>query len=217
MSHTATKLIDKVIDQPTSRRHFLRSLGHLGLMSFVAAGTGVIIPQRLHAPALSEGIMPLQEVSSLIKVPELSLSLYNTHTGEHLKNHVFWAEGNFIEEQLHQMNRLFRDHRTGEAHPIDTDLLKLLVKITELVETKEPIHLVSGYRSPKTNKTLASNSSGVARNSQHLYGKAADIIIPGRSMKQLQRAAKSLKAGGVGRYPSFVHVDTGRVRSWGLA
>lgn len=216
MSQTTTQLINEVAAQSTSRRHFLKSLGHLGIMSFVA-GSGLVIPQRLHAPALPAGLIPPKEPSPIVKIPELALSLYNTHTGEHLKNHVFWAEGNFIEEQLRLMNHFFRDHRTGDIHTIDTELLKLLVKISEAVDAKEPIHLISGYRSSKTNKVLASNSTGVAKNSQHLYGKAADIMIPGRSMKQIQLAAKSLKIGGVGRYPAFVHVDTGRVRSWGLA
>lgn len=216
MSQIKTQLIDEVATATTSRRHFLKSLGHFGLMSLVA-GPGLIIPKRLHAPTLPEGFIPPPAPAAILKEPELALSLYNTHTGERLKNHVFWAEGNFIEEQLHQMNQLFRDHRTGDVHAIDPKLLKLLVKITQLVESNEPIHLISGYRSPKTNKILASNSAGVAKNSQHLYGKAADIMIPGRSLKQVQLAAKSLKVGGVGRYPAFVHVDTGRVRSWGLA
>lgn len=215
MSQIKTQLIDEMIAVPASRRHFLKSLGNLGLMSFVA-GSGLIVPQRLHAPALPEGFVPPQLPPPAAKMPELVLSLYNTHTGERLKNHVFWADGNFVEEQLRQINHLFRDHRTGDVHSIDPELLRLLAKITELVESKEPIHLISGYRSSKTNKALASNSTGVAKNSQHLYGKAADIMIPGRSLKQIQLAAKSLKVGGVGRYSAFVHVDTGRVRSWGL-
>ncbi|WP_198027258.1 YcbK family protein [Candidatus Paracaedibacter symbiosus] len=217
MSQANSLLIEEIVTASTSRRRFLQSLSHLGLMSIVA-GSGLLIPKRLSAPTLPEGFaLATPPTAPIIKGPELALSLHNTHTGETLKNHVFWAEGNFIEEQLRTINHHFRDHRTGDVHAIDPELLRLLTTITDLVDTKEPIHLISGYRSPKTNKILASQSSGVAKKSQHLCGKAADIVIPGRSLKQVQHAAKSLKVGGVGRYATFVHVDTGRVRSWGLA
>lgn len=204
------ELLYGVMQTQTSRRYFLKSLGHVGLMSLTA--TSEILTAARSSQA---SVMPVNSFLSTT-TPELSLSLYNTHTGESLKNHVFWSEGTFIKDQLQAINHHFRDYRTGEVHPIDPELLKLLAAITGLVDSKEAIHLVSGYRSPKTNKMLAVKSTGVAQKSQHLYGKAADIIIPGRNLKQIQRAAKSLKAGGVGRYSSFVHVDTGRVRSWGL-
>ena len=50
-----------------------------------------------------------------------------------------------------------------------------------------------------------------------MEGKAIDVRLPGVPLAELRDAAKSLAAGGVGYYPSeqFVHIDTGRVRSWG--
>jgi uncharacterized protein YcbK (DUF882 family) len=47
-------------------------------------------------------------------------------------------------------------------------------------------------------------------------GKAIDIRLPGTDLRNLQKAAMSLKGGGVGYYASsqFVHMDTGRVRYW---
>ena len=60
--------------------------------------------------------------------------------------------------------------------------------------------------------------SGVASNSLHMKGQAADITLPGRSLKQLYEAALALRLGGVGYYPAeeddFVHVDIGRFRRW---
>ena len=55
-----------------------------------------------------------------------------------------------------------------------------------------------------------------AKNSQHLYGKAADICIEGVRLRDLRRAALEQEAGGVGLYPryGFVHVDVGPVRTW---
>jgi uncharacterized protein YcbK (DUF882 family) len=116
------------------------------------------------------------------------------------------------------INRLFRDHRTNQIHSIDKQLLDLLTQISHKMETHEPFQLISGYRSLKTNHSLREKGSGgVAKNSQHTLGKAADIYLPNRTMKQLKNAAQSLKVGGVGCYSQFVHIDTGRVRSWGKA
>ena len=219
MTQITNKTADNIVIQDHTRRHFLKSVAHLGLLSFVAS-PALLMPRRVQAPGLPQGfippIPPTPPAPIIAKGPELALSLYNTHTGETLKNHTFWIEGQFVEEQLQAVNKLFRDHRTNELYPIDPELLKLLANITDLLDSRESIHLISGYRSPKTNKMLAKNSNGVATKSQHLCGKAADIMLPGRQLKQIQKAAKSLKIGGVGRYSTFVHVDTGRVRSWGM-
>ena len=74
----------------------------------------------------------------------------------------------------------------------------------------------SGYRSPVTNARLRGKSSGVARRSYHMQGKAIDIRLPGCDLADLHGAALSLKAGGVGSYAKsdFIHVDVGPVRSW---
>ena len=83
-------------------------------------------------------------------------------------------------------------------------------------DQKQPMEIFSGYRSPKTNNRLRHNTSGVAKNSFHMYGQAIDFHIKGYSTKKLQQAALGLKAGGVGYYPKsdFIHMDTGAVRSW---
>jgi uncharacterized protein YcbK (DUF882 family) len=190
----------------------------------VAGGTGLsLIPTLLLTKPANGAIFKpdaLKLAASKLKAnypqEELFLSFYNRHTGESLKKCVFWAQGGYNPEGLKDIQQLFRDHRTNTAHEIDRDLLHLLHQIHHALETSEPFHLISGYRSPKSNAMLNSRSCGVAKNSLHVYGKAADIDVPGRSLKQLQAAAKILRAGGVGRYTQFVHVDTGRVRYWGL-
>ena len=159
--------------------------------------------------------LPGSAFASLVAEPERSLSLYNTHTGESLKR-VFWAEGAFIPESLAEINKLLRDHRTNDVAPIDPQLLSLLGTITTMVGPGQTLHVISGYRSPKSNQTLAEQSGGVAKHSLHMDGKAIDIRLPGRDLADLHNSAMSLKRGGVGFYPKsqFVHVDTGRVRSW---
>ncbi len=150
------------------------------------------------------------------KVPERAISLHNIHTGETLRKAVYWAEGEYLPETLADINYLLRDHRTNKILPIDTGLYDLLFALRRKLEVKNPIHIISGYRSPETNAMLRQKSSGVAKRSLHMEGKATDISMPGRDLALLRKAAINLRVGGVGYYPDsgFVHVDTGRVRSW---
>ena len=146
---------------------------------------------------------------------ERSLSFYNTHTGESLST-CYWAEGDYLQDGIAEINHILRDHRTGDIHNMDQGLLDLLYLLQERVESKETFQIISGYRSPRTNAMLSSKSGGVAKRSYHMQGKAIDIRLGGCDLKQLHKAALSLKAGGVGYYPSsdFIHVDVGRVRRW---
>jgi len=95
----------------------------------------------------------------------------------------------------------------------------LLTELGGTLETDQPFHIISGYRSPQTNALLRERggaSTGVASHSLHMVGQAIDIRVPGVTLDHLRDAAKSLKIGGVGFYPdlNFVHVDVGRVRYW---
>jgi uncharacterized protein YcbK (DUF882 family) len=153
--------------------------------------------------------------SPLSTLHERTLSFYNLHTSESLKT-VYWAGGEYIAPSLVDINLVLRDHRTGEAHDIDSRLLDLLCDLNLRLDTTEPFHIISGYRSPATNAMLHANSNGVAEHSLHMDGKAVDIRVPGRTLSLLRNTALSMKSGGVGYYPTsdFVHVDVGRVRHW---
>jgi uncharacterized protein YcbK (DUF882 family) len=146
---------------------------------------------------------------------ERVLRLYNTHTGEKL-NRVFWAEGQFDKDALKDINKVLRDHRTNKIADMDPELLLLLTTVNQKMDNNRELHIISGYRSPESNAKLHSASGGVAKRSLHMEAKAIDIRIPGKDLKMLQRAAMSIKGGGVGYYPDsqFVHMDTGRVRYW---
>src|SRR5262245_2594823 len=149
-----------------------------------------------------------------VAAPERYIALYNLHASEKLKV-VDWADGAYVPESLGRINHLLRDYRNGQIHKIDPRLLDLLCQVHTKLETTESFHLVSGYRSPETNAMLRSHSDGVAQHSLHMDGMATDVIVPGRSLEVLRNAALSMKAGGVGYYPSqFVHIDVGRVRRW---
>jgi uncharacterized protein YcbK (DUF882 family) len=147
--------------------------------------------------------------------PLKNLAFYNTHTDERL--HVcYYRNGKYEIGALSKINHILRDHRSGEIKPIDTQLLELLHAISLKINPQAPFHVISGYRSPRTNKKLRKKSKGVASRSMHLQGKAIDIRIPGFSTRHLRSVATKMKGGGVGYYPKsdFVHVDVGRVRYW---
>lgn len=149
------------------------------------------------------------------KVSEKRLSLLNLHTGERAKA-VYWAQGRYIPDALQVFEKVLRDHRSGEKHPIDPRLLDLMQFLNYRIGNRKEFLVISGYRSPSTNAALSAHSQGVAKKSLHMQGKAIDIRLPGVPLKVLRKAAISLNAGGVGYYPAsnFIHLDTGNVRYW---
>lgn len=144
-----------------------------------------------------------------------SLSFYHTHTGEKL-DISYGRPGCYDPEALRRINVFLRDFRTGDVHPIDPKLLDILFDVRRDLGHRGTFEVISGYRSPATNSWLCARSSGVAKHSLHMAGKAIDIRLTGVRTKKIQQCALSLKRGGVGYYAAsnFVHLDTGRVRHW---
>jgi uncharacterized protein YcbK (DUF882 family) len=145
-----------------------------------------------------------------------SLQLDHTHTGEKISL-VYASAGQYLPQALQQLNHFLRDHYTGEVGTIDPGLLDLLHAVQVSLGAPQPFQVISGYRCPQTNDRLRSTrGGGVAKRSLHMDGKAIDVRIPGVPLTDLRDAALTLKTGGVGTYmrDQFVHVDTGRVRSW---
>ncbi|MDH5230087.1 MAG: DUF882 domain-containing protein [Gammaproteobacteria bacterium] len=145
-----------------------------------------------------------------------SLKLYNIHTGEKV-NTTFWENGIYLPDSLAEINKLLRDHRTGEIVQIDTKILELVHLLANKLNHNRTFEIISGYRSPKTNAQLRkADHKGVAKKSYHMKARAIDLRLPGVDLSHLRQAAIQLKMGGVGFYPksNFVHLDTGRVRQW---
>ena len=72
----------------------------------------------------------------------------------------------------------------------------------------KPIPILSAYRTAEYNKAV-----GGARNSMHIQGRALDLRPPrGMAVGELyliiHNWAKVIHIGGLGRYKTFVHVDT---------
>lgn len=148
---------------------------------------------------------------------ERSLTFYNIHTKE-TTTVAFKRDGEYIPEGLKKLNHVMRDWRQDEPTDMDPELLDLIWEVYRELGSKKPIHLISGYRSEKTNNKLRRTVGGQAKKSQHILGKAADLHFPDVDVKTLRNSALVREVGGVGYYPKsgipFVHMDTGRVRHW---
>ena len=144
------------------------------------------------------------------------LKMISDKTGERIDT-IYWIDGGYIPEALHEIDVLMRDWRRNEVKPIDLRTIDILAASHSMLDTAEPFRLMSGYRSAKTNAMLRRQSRSVSKNSLHITGQAADVRLGTRSVKQLAKAAQTCKSGGVGKYSrsNFVHLDCGPVRLWG--
>jgi len=144
------------------------------------------------------------------------IRMYSGRTGESLDT-VYWIEGEYIPEALKEITYFMRDWRTDTLKTIDPRTIDIAAASHRLLDVSEPYMMLSGYRSPQTNAMLRSRSRGVAKNSLHMRGQAADLRLRSRSVSQIYKAASACRAGGVGKYSrsNFVHMDCGPVRTWG--
>ena len=143
------------------------------------------------------------------------LSLYHLHTAETLRV-VYREHGELIPAALEEIDYFLRDFRNEQMHAIDVALLDDLCALHAAFGGRGRFEVISGYRSPQTNEALRHVSTGVAKDSLHLSGRAIDIRLTSAKTDKLRDAAIALRSGGVGYYPdsNFVHIDTGAVRTW---
>jgi len=193
-------------------------------LGFSALGVAAIGPSA-HAQddligALLEAQPPLPVSPVAVGQPIIDaapkwLSLHNLHTAEKLQA-VYWEKGAYVPDALDALNKLLRDHRTGEVAPMNVQLFDMLADIHQKTETRTAFQIISGYRSPASNRLLSARSGEVAKRSLHMDGKAMDIYLEDVALDRLRAAALDLKRGGVGYYPDskFVHVDVGPFRRW---
>lgn len=162
------------------------------------------------------GLLMMKPATGFAAVSEKrSLVFHHTHTNEKLSID-YYADHRYLTEALQKVNYFLRDFRTGDKYPMDPQLLDILYSVQQATGSHGTFEIISGYRSPATNEQLRSKSRGVAKRSLHMQGKAVDIRLTDVSVEAIRRAAIDLKAGGVGIYrrSNFVHLDTGRFRTW---
>ena len=144
------------------------------------------------------------------------LALYNIHTREATTVDYRNAAGRYDGKALERLNHVLRCHYTGEVAPIDLRVIEFLSALDQSLGGDREIHVISGFRSAAYNAWLVRHGSGVSPHSLHLVGRAIDVRFPGVALAEVRRTALELGGGGVGYYPAsdFVHLDSGRVRSW---
>jgi len=178
------------------------NIGRMNRRTFLAASAcaavGLFLPGQVFAA----------------KISRRPLRFYNTHTGEKIV--VDYVPGTYGGSVRKALEYFLRDFRTGDMHTLDPQLFDSLCAIQKCCGNHNSFEVISGYRSPKTNEYLRRNSTGVARKSLHMQGRAIDIRATGMPTKKLREIALDLHKGGVGYYPksNFIHIDTGRNRSW---
>lgn len=177
---------------------------------------------RARRRALVQGLamLPLALAAPLARAAHArprTLRFYHTHTSERLTV-TYFDDGRYVPAALGAVNHLLRDFRTEKVHVIDPSLLDQLFALNQSCDGRR-FEVISGYRSPKTNAMLRHTTKGVAAHSLHLKGRAIDVRLEGCDTARLHRAALAMARGGVGFYPrsDFVHLDTGRFRTWGAA
>jgi uncharacterized protein YcbK (DUF882 family) len=147
--------------------------------------------------------------------PEFTLELYNTHTRETVKV-VFKRGEKYDDAALAKLDHVLRDHRNGEQRSMDPRLFDQLAALAAAAGREPSYEIISGYRSPESNAKMATPGSGVAKKSLHMEGRAMDVRLKGCSTADLRDLAIKAEKGGVGYYQrsDFVHLDTGRFRTW---
>lgn len=179
------------------------------LLGWLAAGPAVLaLGMREQALAATAPGMPD------LLAPR-TLGMVNTHTGEGLQVRYFEA-GQYVPAAMDRLSHLLRDHRSGESAAIDPRLFDQLHALARCAECEPHFEIISGYRSPASNAKLQAKSKGVATNSLHMQGRAIDVRLSGTRCSNLRDLALAMQSGGVGYYAKsdFVHLDTGRFRTW---
>ncbi len=165
-----------------------------GLCAMAAA------PVYARAPGLLRGAGDVRKIR-----------MYSQRTGESI-NTIYYADGKYIPEALKEVSYFMRDWRQNAIMAYAPDNIDNLTASLMLMDTTEPYLMISGYRTPKTNRMLR----GAASNSYHMRAMAADVRLKSRDVRTIQRAALRCGGGGVGFYrrSNFVHMDCGPIRTW---
>lgn len=178
-------------------------------------GIGAATLGGVFIPGLSSAASAANFKGGMIEQGARRLAFRNAHTGESFSG-VYRVGSKYLPDAFDQINVVLRDFRTDQVYPMDPRVLDIIYSVHRMTGKQTPFEIISGYRSPKTNAMLRANSSGVAKKSLHMQGRAIDLRMEGFSTARIRDIAKSLQAGGVGYYSKsdFVHVDSGDVRSW---
>jgi uncharacterized protein YcbK (DUF882 family) len=206
---------------PVGRRQVLFA-GAIGLgagwAGAASAGSSLLAPEPTF-PLRSRGLSPERAPQDRLRLGSVGpgrVFMVNIHTGEEI-DVAYRVRGAYASRAMFRLDNFLRDWRTGAVVGMDPLAVDAVAAIREATGRRGPIHVLSGYRTAATNAMLARQGRDVAQASLHVTGQAIDIAMPGYPLNRLRDHAIALGLGGVGYYPDsgFIHVDTGRVRTWG--
>ena len=138
------------------------------------------------------------------------------HTNEQ-GSFTYMVNGVYDQSVLDKLNWFMRDWRLNEPTKMDPRLFDIVWEVYRESGSREPVDVLSGYRSPQTNAMLRRRSSQVAEHSQHMAGRAIDAHFVDVGPARIRDIAMRMEEGGVGFYPTgvtWVHIDSGSVRYW---
>ena len=163
------------------------------------------------------GLTPSATQTAVANGDTRTISLIHVHTKEQISA-TFRVNGQYDSAVLEKLNWFLRDWRRDEPTRMDPHLFDIVWEAYRESGSREPVVVMSAYRSPETNAMLRRRSRAVAEHSQHILGKAMDMHYTDVPMSRIREIGMRMQKGGVGYYPTagspFVHMDAGSVRSW---
>jgi uncharacterized protein YcbK (DUF882 family) len=202
-----------------------------GRVTSAPANLPVQPPSRRSAPPQSTGPNHADAPSDIFDAATLDLdfwikprtiSLRRQATGEKAEL-LYWKDGEMVDAAYQQLCHLLRDVQANVTVPIDPKLIEILWATQAFVARfgiSSALEILSGYRTPATNRSLTEQGVPAARKSLHMEGRAADLWIPNLDAGVLGGLISSFRQGGVGYYyrqskqGGWIHADTGLQRSW---
>ena len=147
--------------------------------------------------------------------PPRRLNVKRAYTEDSFEG-VYWENGRYLRDALGKLDWVLRDLSAEEVTPMDPRLFDVMNTVAQKLEAHEHFEVISGYRVPERNASMAARSRRVSTVSLHMSGMAADLRLPGRDSYGMARLAAEMQLGGVGLYrrDGFVHLDCGQPRRW---
>jgi uncharacterized protein YcbK (DUF882 family) len=191
----------------------------------VAARAPAAEPPPAHAPgnlAPPPDLFDAQLLDLDFWVKPRTLTLVRPQSGEKARV-LYWKDGEVIDSAYQELCHILRDVNGKATIPIDPKLLETLWATQAFIARyglEQPLEILSGYRTPASNKRLIEQGVPAARQSLHMSGRAADIRIAALNEEVLGGLVQSFRKGGVGFYyrsgakGGWIHTDTGLNRTW---
>ena len=206
-----------------TRRDFLhRGIAAAGALSVPLIGTSTAKGSSATDIAPPPDLFDAQALDIDFWLRPRVLNVTRPASGEKAKL-LYWKDGEIIDSAYQQLCHLMRDVNGKETAPIDPKLFETLWGAQAFIERygmTQPLEILSGYRTAKSNARLIEQGIPAARQSLHMHGKAADVRIASLNPEVLGELVRSFRQGGVGFYyrssasGGWIHADTGVKRSW---